>query len=62
VPQCGTEGVTIVIDQFAQPSDQRFGLLVCQLKVHGPNMGALTDIPQPGVRCPASASFRPSFG
>jgi hypothetical protein len=36
-----TEGVAIVIDQFAQPSDQRIGLIVCQLKVHGAEYNAV---------------------
>jgi hypothetical protein len=34
-----TEGVTIVLDYLGQLPDQRFGLLVGQLKVHAPDMG-----------------------
>ena len=38
----GTEGVAIVIDQFTEPSDQRFGLFVYQVKVHRPDIGPLS--------------------
>jgi hypothetical protein len=39
----GTEEVTIVLDDVAQLADQCFGLVVCQVKVHAPDMGALTS-------------------
>jgi hypothetical protein len=37
----GTEGVAIVLYDVGQLADQRFGLLVCQLKVHTPDHGGV---------------------
>jgi hypothetical protein len=34
-------GVTIAVDGVGQLPDQRFGLFVCQFKVHAPDMGSL---------------------
>jgi hypothetical protein len=38
-PDAGTEGVTIAVDDQGQLPDQRFGLFVCQFKVHVPDIG-----------------------
>jgi hypothetical protein len=37
----GLRGLTIVLDDLGQLPDQRFGLLVSQLKVHRPDIGAV---------------------
>jgi hypothetical protein len=41
-PDAGTERVAILVDNLGQLPEQRFGLFVCQFKVHTPEMGALT--------------------
>jgi hypothetical protein len=35
-PDAGTERVAIVVDNLGQLPEQRFGLFVCQFKVHTP--------------------------
>jgi hypothetical protein len=44
-PDAGTEGVTIAVDDLRQLPGQRFGLFVCQFKVHAPNIGAADPEP-----------------
>jgi hypothetical protein len=38
----GLRGYLVILDDLGQLPDQRFGLFVCQFKVHTPEMGTLT--------------------
>jgi hypothetical protein len=58
-PYAGTEMVAVILDDLGQlPLGQRFRLFVCQLEVHTPKVGSLTNGIKPSAE-PVRRGGRP---